>query len=144
MDGSTDYSHSRGMTSQLFRYAFVGLMSNAAGYLVYLVFTHMGVTPKLMMSLTYGVGAAIGFFGNRGLTFSYKGTMIGSGLRYLMVYVLGYLMNLSLLVVFVDKLGYPHQLVQAMAILVVASFLFAALRFYVFRTTGADACNGRT
>ena len=41
-------------------------------------------------------------------------------------------MNLLILALFVDWLGLPHQYVQAAAIVVVALFLFALSRFFVF------------
>jgi putative flippase GtrA len=128
---------------QLFRYAFIGVVSNVTGYLIYLSITHLGMAPKLAMSVLYSVGAAIGFFGNRSLTFSYKGAMIGPGIRYLMTHTAGYLLNLTILITFVDNFGYPHQFVQAIAILVVAAFLFISFKFFVFRTSNAKPCSNK-
>jgi putative flippase GtrA len=122
----------RKFVTQLFRYALVGLLSNVAGYLVYLAFTYLGGTPKVTMTLLYGVGAAIGFFGNRSLTFEHQGNIMGAGIRYIIAHSFGYLINLSILIVFVDKLGCAHQRVQAIAIFVVAAFLFLAFKVFVF------------
>jgi putative flippase GtrA len=124
---------------QLVKYALVGLASNAAGYLVYLLITHAGMPPKTAMSFLYAVGATAGYFGNRTLTFAYKGGMFGSGIRYLITHLVGYLMNLAILVTFVDFFGYPHQLVQATAVLVVAAYLFIAFKLFVFRTRKAGS-----
>jgi putative flippase GtrA len=107
--------------------------------MVYLLVTNLGATPKITMTLLYGVGAAIGFMGNRKLTFAHKGSLLGSGVRYIIAHCFGYLINLAILIVLVDKLGYPHQLVQAIAILVVAAFLFMVFKFFVF--TDMDASN---
>jgi putative flippase GtrA len=122
----------RESVTQLFRYALVGLLSNVAGYLVYLAFTYLGGTPKVTMTLLYGVGAAVGFFGNRSLTFEHQGSIMGAGVRYVIAHCIGYLLNLSILIVFVDKLGYAHQWVQGVAIFVVAAFLFLAFKVFVF------------
>jgi putative flippase GtrA len=122
----------RESVTQLFRYALVGLFSNVAGYLVYLALTYLGGTPKLTMTFLYGVGAAVSFFGNRSLTFEHQGSILGAGVRFGMVHCIGYLLNLSMLIVFVDKLGYPHQWVQGVAIFVVAAFLFLAFKVFVF------------
>jgi putative flippase GtrA len=86
------------------------------------------------MTMLYGVGAVIGYFGNRRLTFSYEGGALGSGIRYSLAYLVGYLINLAILVIFVNELGYAHQIVQAAAIFIVAVFLFAASKFFVFRS----------
>lgn len=117
---------------QLFRYGLIGLASNFAGYLLYLSLTYFGVMPKMAMSVLYVAGATIGFFGNRRLTFAHKGSLAGAGVRYMIAHFFGYLINLSILILMVDKLGYPHQWVQAGAIFIVAGFLFLAFKFFVF------------
>ncbi|MDK9709088.1 MAG: GtrA family protein [Desulforhopalus sp.] len=117
---------------QVIRYAVVGVLSNLLGYLVYLMATYLGAAPKLTMTLLYGVGASVGFIGNRKLTFMHKGRVLSSGLRYCVAHCLGYCINLALLYIFVDNLGYSHQWIQAIAIFIVAGFLFIALKFFVF------------
>jgi len=82
------------------------------------------------MTLLYGAGAAIGYTVNRNFTFAHNGNVFGSGIRYLITHFLGYLINLFC---FVDRLGFPHQSVQAVAIFVVAGFIFIASKFFVFR-----------
>lgn len=128
----------RESVTQLFRYALVGLLSNAAGYLAYLAFTYLGGTPKVTMTFLYGLGAAVSFFGNRSLTFEHQGSIVGAGVRYVIAHCIGYLFNLSILIVFVDKLGYAHQWVQAIAIFIVAAFLFLAFKIFVFPVTRED------
>lgn len=137
MDNFTHFLRYRKSKSQLLRYALVGTISNAIGYLFYLSLTHLGCTPIFTMSLVYSAGATIGFFGNRSLTFSYKGSTIGSGVRFIIAHIMGYLINLSIIVVFVQHLGYPHQGVQAVAIFFVATFLFIIFKFFVFRASSA-------
>ena len=133
MANSLSYTNRRKSVIQLFCYGLIGIASNLAGYMVYLLITDFGgISPKLTMSILYGVGATVGFWGNRKLTFAQKGSLLGTGVRYLVVHCFGYLMNLAILTVMVDKLGYPHQAVQAAAIFVVAAFLFLAFKFFVF------------
>ena len=122
---------------QVLRYAVVGIANNSIGYLIYLLLTHLGAAPKLTMTLLYCAGATLGYAGNRRFTFAHRGNVMASGQRYLVAHFLGYLMNLAILIVFVDRLGYPHQWVQAAAIFIVAVFLFIAFKFFVF--TGPDS-----
>lgn len=117
---------------QLVRYAAIGIASNLAGYLVYLLITWLGGEPKLTMTLLYGVGATVSYFANRKLTFAHQGSMLGSGARYVVAHLGGYLINLAMLYALADRMGHPHQLVQAAAIFVVAAYLFVALKFFVF------------
>jgi putative flippase GtrA len=121
-----------GSAVQLFRFVVVGVASNAAGYLVYLLITYLGVAPKLAMTVLYGVGAALGFVGNRSYTFGHSNQPLTTGVRYVMAHCLGYLLNLSIQIVAVDRLGYPHQLAQAVGICIVAMFLFVAFKYFVF------------
>lgn len=114
------------------RYAVIGGASNLAGYLSYLAATALGAPPKLTMSLLYGVSALIGYIGQRNIAFSHAGNMLGSGVRYLLAHSCGYILNLSILVIFVDLMGFPHQWIQAGAIFAVAAFLYFAFRYFVF------------
>lgn len=120
---------------QLLRYGLLGIATNSVGFIVYLIFTHLGTTPKITMTCLYGIGVAISFWGNRKWTFRHNGSVAGSGLRYVIAYVFGYFINLAILMVMVDKLGYAHQWVQALAVFAVAIFLFIAFKFYVFRNS---------
>jgi putative flippase GtrA len=118
---------------QLIRYGLVGIGSNLTIYGVYLIITQRGVEPKIAMTLTYILGMTMGFIGNRKWTFSHHGNLFLTLTRYLFAHLLGYLLNFSLLFTFVDYLGYPHQWIQAMAIVVVAGFLFIVFKYFVFR-----------
>lgn len=89
-----------------FRYAIVGILSNVSGYLVYLAITWHGVGPKIAMTGLYSAGAIIGFVGNRQWTFSYDGSVTASIVRYGIAHVIGYMINLAILVFFVDYMGY--------------------------------------
>lgn len=120
------------MPRQFFRYGVVGILSNLCGYLIYLLLTWFGIDPKMAMSFLYGVGATVGFFGNRRWSFQYQGAVLPNFMRYAGAHVLGYGLNFLMLSFFVDKLLYPHQLVQAIAIFVVAGFLFIMFKYFVF------------
>lgn len=122
--------------SRFLRYAIVGVSTNALGYLLYLLVTLMGLGPKTTMSILYFVGAALGYFGNRRWAFRYSGNIWRSSAGYFIFHAGGYCINLGLLFMFVDRLGYPHQVVQAGAILVVAAYLFVALNLVVFKRSG--------
>jgi putative flippase GtrA len=118
---------------QLIRYGLVGVASNAAIYFVYLLITHLGVEPKTAMTLVYMIGASIGFIGNRKWTFSHRGDVFSTTFRYVLAHLSGYLLNFLILFTFVDCLGHAHQWVQAVAIVIVAGFLFIVFKYFVFR-----------
>lgn len=120
--------------AQFFRYAFVGILTNSAGYAAYLLISSFGVGPKTAMGTLYCIGAGLGFLGNRQWSFKHKGRVSSSLPMYILSHAIGYCINFLILFCFVDKLGYPHELVQGAAILVVAVFLFLMFKLFVFPT----------
>lgn len=108
------------------------MLSNGLLYLFYLGLTSAGVGPKLAMSILYAVGIMQTFFFNKKWTFRHDGGIRNSFIRYWLAYGLGYTVNLMALVVLVDSLGFPHEIVQGTMILVLAVFLFLLQKFWVF------------
>ncbi|MFN3809358.1 MAG: GtrA family protein [Roseateles asaccharophilus] len=119
---------------QIARYGVVGLLSNGIGYGLYLLLTFLGLGPKLTMSLLYVVGVLQTFLFNKRWTFQHDGSLSVTFVRYLLVYALGYLVNLAALCVFVDYYGWVHQYVQGAMILILALGLFSAQKLWVFRS----------
>lgn len=125
---------------QLIRYGLVGMVSNSAIYFVYLLITYLGVEPKTAMTSVYIIGASIGFIGNRKWTFAHRGDSASAAMRYVLAHLLGYLVNFLILFTFVDRMGYAHQWVQAVAIIIVAGFLFIVFKYFVFREREKIGC----
>ncbi len=121
--------------AKLFRYAVVGLTLNLLGYLVYLVVTSLGLSPIATVSIFYPLSVLAGYLAHRRHTFQQKAQTLDEITlgRYIVAYATGYLINIGLIQLLYGELGYPHQLVQAGAILIVAIFLFVALNFFVFK-----------
>lgn len=121
---------------QIFRYGIIGFAHNFTGYFVFLLFTWLGVDPKLVVAVVYPIFAAISYIANKRWTFSHNGEYKRSVLYYVIAHLIGCGLNLFMLYYFVDILHYPHELVQALAVFVVAGFLFLIFRFVVFRHAG--------
>ena len=120
---------------QFIKYAVVGLVSNVLLYLGYLLLTAFGMGHKVAMTLLYAVGVSQTFVFNRSWTFGDQGIAARSFVRYVMVYVWGYFVNLIALLVLVDYLEFPHEIVQGCMILLLAAMLFLLQRFWVFEVT---------
>lgn len=115
------------------RFAVVGIVSNAALFIVYLLVTRMGMGHKLAATLAYGLGVLQTFVFNRGWSFKHEGAAGPALGRYFAAYGAGYLLNMVALFVFVDSAGLPHQWVQGIVIVVLAALLFVLQKFWVFR-----------
>lgn len=109
-------------------------MSNFLLYVLYLVLTGIGFGIKQAMSLLYLIGMLQGFAFNKRWSFRYRGQSAPALSRYVAAYGLGYLVNLTGLMLFVDFLGLPHQLIQGLLIVIVAVLMFLLQKFWVFTT----------
>jgi putative flippase GtrA len=118
---------------QFFRYAIVGLGSNAALYTGYLLATSLDMGHKTAMTLLYSAGIVGTFLLNRNWTFRRHSRSQRAFISYIAIYVFGYLVNFFGLYLFVDQVGYPHQIVQGILIIAVAVLLFLLQRYWVFR-----------
>jgi len=114
------------------RYATVGLVSNLALYLIYILLTNDLLQPHAAMTIMYAIGVLGTFVFNRNWTFAYLGTGWIPLMRYILVYVFGYVVNFLMLTVLVDKFGYPHEIVQGGLILFLAVLIFLAQKLWVF------------
>lgn len=119
---------------QIFRYGFIGLSLNIAMYVVYLMITEFYFSPFEAVFLLYPIGMLAGFYAHRRFTFkdNLNRTNFVAFIKYISAYILGFLLNLLLIYIFFEKLGYPHQLVQLSAIFTVALFIYVVMRLFVF------------
>jgi putative flippase GtrA len=120
---------------QLVRYGLVGAATNLAMYALYLLITYLGIEPKKTMTLLYVIGASIGFIGHRKWSFAHTGNASKAMARYTVAHLSGYLLNWLILFIFVDHLGYAHQIVQGITIFIIAGFLFIVFKYFVFPKT---------
>lgn len=120
------------MLGQVVRYGVVGVLNNLLGYLIYLLVTWLWLDPKVAVTLMYPIGAVTAYFGHARYSFAYSGRTSHGIVRYSIAHLIGYGTNIGMLHLFSDRLGYPHQLVQAAAIVVVAGILYLLFRYFVF------------
>lgn len=121
---------------QVVRFAIVGLLSNAVLFAMYLALTSAGLSHVPAMTLVYAIGVTQTFVANRNWTFGHAGSLRGPFARYVVTYLLGYLLNLLLLTALVDVMRLPHAWVQGALIFVVAAFVFVLQKHWVFAVAG--------
>ena len=119
---------------QFVKFAVVGITSNGILYLLYLMLTYSGIGPKVSMSFLYIVGVLQTFLFNKKWTFASVGKSTQELFKYIAVYGSGYIINLLVLMVLVDKLSFPHEIVQGFTIIFLAVYLFLVQRFWVFKS----------
>ena len=118
---------------QFGKYTLVGLLSNCILFLFYLLLTRCGLGPKLAMSILYVVGVVQTFLVNRRWTFQSVGKFRRAMVRYWFSYAFGYVLNLTVLFLCVDIIGWAHQPVQGVMIIFLALMLFCLQKLWVFK-----------
>ena len=124
------------LIGQAIRFSVVGITSNLVLYLAYLGLTSVGLGHKIAMSILYVVGVLQTFVFNKRWTFGHHSHLSGTFARYICVYSVGYLINLSVLIVMVDRLAYSHEWVQGLTVLLVAVLVFVMQKVWVFPYQG--------
>ena len=127
---------------QFLKYVIVGLSSNIAAYIFYLILTATILGPKTAMTVTYALGVLGTYLFNRRWTFKHQKARGYSLIRYVTAYAFGYMINFSALAVFVDRLHLSHQIVQGCMVIVVAVILFLLQKYWVFRTASERNVSG--
>ncbi|ART54943.1 hypothetical protein CBP36_11175 [Acidovorax carolinensis] len=125
--------HIKKISRQALRFGVVGFFSNTVLYLLYLLFTVLGVGHKTAMTLLFAIGAVQTFFFNKLWTFEDRGIFGSKFSKYFLAYFSAYIINLMALFVFSDHFGYQHQIVQGSMVFVVAIFLFILQRYWIFQ-----------
>lgn len=123
-----------GWRLQGIRFVIVGLASNAVLYALYLLATSLTVGHKTAMTIIFAVGTLQTFVFNKRWTFNFRGALHSSFFKYALSYAFAYLLNLISMLLFVDHLDLPHQIVQGVMILTLAIILFLLQRYWVFST----------
>lgn len=136
MNGSDDRlaiaSARKMLVWQILRFLVVGVVLNLSLYAAYLVLSARIGNTKVAMSVTFSVGAVLGFLANKAITFRHRGKSLAALVKYGAFYGILYSVNLISLIVFADLLRLPHQLVQGMMILILPVIAFFVQRFWVF------------
>jgi putative flippase GtrA len=121
------------MRHEAARYVFVGLVSNILLYALYIGITKIGVGHKTAMTALFALGVLQTFYFNRRWTFASDSLFWTALRKYLLIYSCAWLANFFALMVLVDQLGFAHEIVQGIAVVVLAIALFLLQKFWVFR-----------
>lgn len=122
------------VTYQALRFLVVGVASNVVLYGLYLAATSVGIGHKSAMTCLFSLGVVQTFFFNKNWSFQDRNGGGSTFVRYLVAYLVAYAINLGAMLVLVDSYHLSARAVQAVMIVVVAIFMFAMQRWWVFRS----------
>lgn len=119
------------------KFIVVGLVNNAVTFGGFVFLSLLGMGAFVAMTITYAVGLAITFTGNRNWSFRHKGGVASSTVRFLSVYGVGYFLNLLVLWALIRLGGLSQIPAQLIAIIVLAVFTFVLMRLWVFKASAS-------
>lgn len=117
------------------RFALVGVATNSLGYSAYLLLTFLRVPPLVCISFLYPLAIVTSYLGHQKYTFEHRSSGRQAFLRYMLIQITAYLVNITLLAILPSMLGIPHQIVQLFLIFLIAAILFLLYRLMVFPET---------
>lgn len=117
-----------------FRFVIVGVINNVVGYILFLFMIYvLGIGHKITVTLLFAIGMIVSFLMNKKWTFKTSGNYSSSLLKFLIVYLLGYSLNIVIVAIFVDRLSYSSGWVQLWANVTLPIYYFLANKYYVYR-----------
>ncbi|SHL35949.1 Putative flippase GtrA (transmembrane translocase of bactoprenol-linked glucose) [Roseovarius litoreus] len=115
------------------RYIFVGLITNVSVLAVYYSLTlFVGVGPKSALFFATLLGLVLNYLANSTWTFNSSTKRYHSSLRYLVGYVASYSLQWLILYVGTDLLGFAHQWVVLVGLVIASISFFQIQRYWVF------------
>jgi putative flippase GtrA len=123
--------------SPVLRFGVIGGLNNLLSYGIFAALTLAGMPSIAAATITYATGMVISYLANRAFTFRHSGSARRSVLRFVVVNLAGYALNVAILALFVELIGGNALVVQLGAIVVVATGIYFGMRFWVFRASDA-------
>jgi putative flippase GtrA len=118
------------------RFIAVGIMNTAFAYAVFALLVLAGLRPQPSLLIATVLGVAFNFFSFGKLVFSRKSTPGAAG-RFVVVYLVSYGMNASLLEVLIARMGLLPLVAQLICLPAVVALNYVLMRTFVFRTSQA-------
>lgn len=118
------------------RFLAVGALNTAFGYGVFALLVLAGLPPQPSLMIATVLGVSFNFLSFGRLVFSQKSTLSAAG-RFVVVYLVSYGMNASMLEVLIARMGLPPLMAQLLCLPAVVALTYVLMRTFVFRANGA-------
>lgn len=124
--------------TRIARFLAVGVLNTLVGLgVIYLCKWLLGMGDVAANVIGYVVGLVNSFAWNRRWTFNHSGAVLPAVLRFLLVFVTAYLLNLATVMTAIHGFGINSYVAHAIGILPYTAFFYLGSRWFVFRRIGA-------
>jgi len=118
---------------QIIKYSSVGIATNTIGYILYIVISNLiGVNPPIAAILAGLMVIGISYYLNKRFTFKSKNKGVVTTLNYYLLYFSAILLHSSNIFMFSSILGFVHEIVAGISLIVISCLLFLIQKFYLF------------
>ena len=117
------------------KYISVGLFNTGFGYLIIFSAMYLGINPYASNFIGYGLGILLSFYLQKSWVFASPGNLLSKFSRFLLVFGVAYLANLTVLFTSIDKLNLNEYLSQITAGLFYLAIGYSANNFFVFKNS---------
>jgi putative flippase GtrA len=118
----------------LTRYAGTGLLNTIVGFVVIFSAMALGFSPVVSNVAGYAVGFTLGFVLSKKFVFRSNGHFVTESVRYLVVFVISFLINLLVLRLALDYLHLNVMASQVAAAVSYTLLMYILIRLFVFDT----------
>ena len=116
------------------RYAGSGLINTIVGFIVILSAMALGFSPMVSNVAGYAVGFTLGFVLSKKFVFRSNGHFVAESIRYLIAFVISFLLNLLVLRLALMYLDFNVVASQAIAAVAYTLLMYILTRLFVFST----------
>lgn len=117
------------------RFLFVGVINTAVGYGFYALFIYIGFNPYIATTLSTILGVINSYFWNKYFTFRKPKKSLAEAVRFVLVYVISYAVNLGLVYLFVDLWGMNSYISGIICLFFTTIISYLGHNFFSFKDT---------
>jgi len=114
------------------RYMGSGAFNTLVGFSVMFALMWVGVSPFIANIAGYAVGFVCGFILSKKIVFRSNGSFVSESIRYLIAFLLAFFLNLAVLHVLLNEIGFSVVLAQLGAAACYTGSMYILTRLYVF------------
>jgi putative flippase GtrA len=117
------------------RFLIVGVVNTLLGYgVIMFLSVRVGASPIVANISGYVIGGVCSYFLNHGFAFASRQMHMFAVPRFVLTWVLCYLLNLVVLLTCLSTFNLPANLSQALSVIIYTVAFYMASRSFVFRT----------
>ncbi len=120
--------------NQIIKYSSVGMLANSIGYILYIIISNfIGINPPVAAILSGFMVIGISYFLNTKFTFKSKNKGLVGAVNYFLLYIIAILLHSLIIFIFSNILGFAHEIVAAISLVIISCALFLIQKFYFFQ-----------